>query len=114
MAKLVGLYICKHSNSIRKQYLIANLVANESSDTETMEPYKFVDAIKLVLRMAAIEFTKAVFETQFMDQLFDDSHFNKLESGINKICNDLKLKVFEETTELNKKEWVKKAMMPDF
>ena len=114
MAKLVGLYICKHSSSSRKQYLIANLVANESSDTKTMEPDKFVDAIRPILRMAAIEFTKAVFETKFMEQLFDDSHFNKLESGINKICNDLKLKVFEEATELNKKEWVRKAMMPDF
>ena len=107
MAKLVGLYICKHGSSNRKQYLIANLVANETSDTETMEPGKFVDAIKLVLRMAAIEFTKAVFETHFMDQLYEVSDYKRLESGINKICNDLKLKVFEEKAELNKKEWVR-------
>ena len=106
MAKLVGLYICKHGCS-KRRYLIANLIAKETSDTEMMEPNRFVDAIRPVLRMAAIEFTRAVFETQFMDQLYEDSDYNRLESGINKICDDLKIKIFEDKAELNKKEWVR-------
>ena len=65
MLKLAGLYICKHGSTKMKIYLIANLIANESSTTKKMEPRKFVDAIKPILIMAAIEFTKAVFETGF-------------------------------------------------
>ena len=42
-----------------------------------------------------------------MDQLYDVSDYNRLESGINKICNDVKIKVFEDKAELNKKEWVR-------
>ena len=33
---------------------------------------EFVAAIKPVLRMAAIDFTKAVFSTGYMDQLYTD------------------------------------------
>ena len=90
MAKLVGMYICKHGSSIKRSYLIANYVASETSSTTKMEPDKFVDAIRPILRMAAIEFTKSVFETKFMDALYDDSHYKTLESGIEQICIDLK------------------------
>ena len=52
--------------------------------------------------MGAIEFTKAVFETNFMEKLYDESHFKKLESGIEQICNSLKQEVFGEAAELEK------------
>ena len=65
MLKLVGLYICKHGSTKLKMYFIANLIANESSATKKIEPHKFVDAIKPILRMAVIEFSRAVFETEF-------------------------------------------------
>ena len=63
--------------------------------------------------MAAIEFTKAVFETKFMDALYDDADYKKLESGLGKVCQDLRLQVFGESAELEKKEWMRQAMMPD-
>ena len=62
--------------------------------------------------MAAIQFTRAVFETKFMEKLYDDSHFEKIESGIEKICDNLKQEVFGEAAELEKQEWIEKAMMP--
>ena len=62
--------------------------------------------------MAAIQFTRAVFETKFMEKLYDDSHFEKLESGIEKICNTLRQEVFGEAAELEKQEWIQQAMMP--
>ena len=77
MAKLVGLYICKNSIS-RRSYLIANLVAGEASETTNMKPEEFVAAIKPILRVAAIDFTKAVFKTGFMDQLYSDTHYEEL------------------------------------
>ena len=62
--------------------------------------------------MAVIQFTNAVFETKFMEKLYDDSHFEKLESGIEKICDTLKQEVFGEAAELEKQEWIQQAMMP--
>ena len=90
MAKLVGLYICRHGSNYKKRYLIANLISNESYATKKIEPHKFVDAIKPILRMAVIEFSKAVFETGFTEKLYKESDFDKLESGIEKVCEDLK------------------------
>ena len=90
MAKLIGLYICRHKDSDRRRYILANLVAAETSATKTMEPDKFVDAVKPILRMAAIQFSKAIFATGFMEKLYTDAHYNQLESGIQKICDDLK------------------------
>ena len=56
--------------------------------------------------MAAIDFPKAVFETKFMEKLYDDSHFKKLESGIEEICDTLKQNVFGEAAKLEKQEWI--------
>ena len=78
-AKLVGLFICKHGDTNRLRYLIANHVAREATTSKTIKPDEFVPAIKPILRMAAIEFTKAVFETKFMDAYYDDSDYKKLE-----------------------------------
>ena len=65
-----------------------------------------MEAIKPFLKMAAIEFTKAVFETKFMEEIYDDSQFKKLESGIEKICNTLKQEVFGEGVDIEKQEWI--------
>ena len=74
---------------------------------------EFELAIKPILNMAAIEFTKAVFETKFMDVLYDDADYKKLESGLGKVCQDLTHQVFGDSVELEKKEWMRQAMMPD-
>ena len=76
---MVGLFICKHGSSNRLRYLIANHVAKEASTFKKIKPDELVNAIKPILRMAAIEFTKAVFETKFMDEYYDDSDYKKLE-----------------------------------
>ena len=109
-AKLVGLFICKHGDSSRLRYLIANHVAKEASTLRQIKSDEFVTAIKPILRIAAIEFTKTVFETEFTDIYYDDSDFKKLENGLEKVCEDLKRKVFGEATELEKKDWMKQAL----
>ena len=78
-----------------------------------MKPDEFLLAIKPILRLAAIEFTKTVFETEFMDIYYDDSDFKKLENGLEKVCEDLKQKVFGEATELDKKDWMQQAIKKD-
>ena len=77
-AKLVGLFICKHGSSNRMRYLTAHHVAKEASASKKIKPDEFVLAIKPILRMAAIEFTKTVFEIEFMDIYYDDNDFKKL------------------------------------
>ena len=89
-AKLVGLFICKHGSSSRMRYLIANHVTRKATTSKKMNPDEFVIAIKPILRLAAIEFTRTVFETEFMDIYYDDSDFKKLENGLEKVCEDLK------------------------
>ena len=112
-AKLVGLFICKHGSSNRLRYLIANHVAKEASNYKKIKPDELVLAIKPILKIAAIEFTKTVFETKFMDACYDDADFKKLESGIEKVCEDLKHSVFGEAAELEKKEWIRQVLMRD-
>ena len=41
-----------------------------------------------------------------MEEIYDDSQFKKLESGIEKICNTLKQEVFGEAVEIEKQEWI--------
>ena len=61
---------------------------------ETMQPDRFVRAVKSILCMAAIDFTKAVFATGYMENLYDASVYKKLEFGIDRICEDLKNEIF--------------------
>ena len=49
------------------------MVAEAASDTTNMNPDQFVAAIRPILRTVAIDFTKAVFTTGYMDQLYNDS-----------------------------------------
>lgn len=70
-------------------------------------------AIRPILRVAAIEFTKTVIETKFTDKYYDDSDYKKLESGVEKVCEDLKHKVFGEAKEIEKKDWMRQAIKPD-
>ena len=58
-------------------------MAKEATTSKKIKPDEFVPAIKPILRMAAIEFTKAVFDTKFMDEYYDDADFKKLENGVN-------------------------------
>ena len=72
-----------------------------------MKPDEFMAATKPVLKMAAIDFTKAAFETKYMEKMYSDSDFDKLESGVEKICEELKSKVFGEAPSIEKEQWVR-------
>ena len=50
---------------------------------------------------------------KIMDEYYDNADFKKLESGIEKVCEDLKHSVFGDTTELEKKDWIRQVLMPD-
>ena len=44
--------------------------------------------------MAAIDFSKAVYETEYMDDPYTEQDYNKLEIAIDQLSEDLKQKVF--------------------
>ena len=42
-----------------------------------------------------------------MDAYYDEADYKKLEQGLEKVCEDLKDKVFGESKELEKKDWMR-------
>ena len=47
-----------------------------------MEKEKFTKTIKVVLKMASINFIKAVVETGYMEEFYQTRHFEQLEASI--------------------------------
>ena len=75
MLKLVALYLCRQSSKERT-YKVANLITGESNNTQKIYSHKFQQGIKSVLKMAAISFSKAVYETKYMDDLYTELDYN--------------------------------------
>lgn len=46
----------------------------------------FKQVVKVILEMASTNFIKAVVETGYMDDLYQSSHYEKLQSSIDNIC----------------------------
>ena len=74
-----------------------------------MERELFKDVTKILLRMASINFIKAVVETRYMENLYKNSHYLDLESSIDKISGDLIQQVFGNSNTLHIDEWTKLA-----
>ena len=65
-----------------RRYLIANTIANEATTGEKLQSDKFVRSLESTLKMTAIDFTKAVFQTGYMKDPYDSSIYKKLESSV--------------------------------
>ena len=46
--------------------------------------------------------------------MYNESDYDRLESGIEKVCDDLKKEVFGDATELDKQDWIQKTILPEF
>ena len=49
-----------------------------------------------------------------MEKMYSDSDFDKLETGVEKVCEELKSKVFGEASSIEKGQWIQQAMTPNF
>ena len=67
----------------------------------------FADSLKSILKMASIDFVKAVIETGYMDKFYEKEDYEKLDSTIDEICQDLKRDVFGKKKYILKEEWMK-------
>lgn len=54
-----------------------------------MEKSLFVETIKMLFKMASVNFIKAVVETGYMEDFYESKHYEDLESSINKLSQDL-------------------------
>ena len=59
-----------------------------------MEKSLFVETIKMLFKMASVNFIKAVVETGYMEDFYESKHYEDLESSINKLSQDLIQEVF--------------------
>ena len=68
---------------------IAEKIARESiTEKDQMHRDSFIDAVKLIFRMASINFIKVVAETGYMEDFYSESQYTSLESAINKVSRD--------------------------
>ena len=79
-----------------------------------MEPIKFQKSITDIFKIACIDLPKAVSETGYMPNYYEDSEYQKLLDTITKLSKVLKDEIFENSAELKDKEWIAKAMMPEY
>ena len=67
-----------------------------------------------IFKIACIDLPKAVAETGYMPNYYEDSEYQKLLDTITKLSKVLKDEIFENSAELKDKEWIAKAMMPEY
>ena len=63
--------------------------------------------------MAAINFSEAVYETEYMDDPYTEQDYSKLEITIDQLSEDIKQQVFGQATEVDRIVWKKKAFTFD-
>ena len=63
--------------------------------------------------MAAISFSKAVYETKYMDDPYTEQDYSKLEIAIDQLSEDIKQQVFGQAPEVDRIVWKKKAFTTD-
>ena len=65
-------------------------IARETSvKNELIQRELFLDVTKMLLKMASINFIKAVVETGYMNEFYKSNDYSALESSINKNSEDL-------------------------
>ena len=63
---------------------IAEKIARESiTEKDQMHRDPFIETVKLICRMASVNFMKAVAETGYMEDLYDKGQYASLDSAIN-------------------------------
>ena len=66
-----------------------------------MERELFVKTIKMVLKMASVNFIKAVVETGYMEDFYGSKHYANLEASINMLSEHLLQEVFGNSATLS-------------
>ena len=102
MLKLVALYLCKQGGN-SKIFKIASLITEESTESQQiMDSARFVEAVKNILKLAVIGFPSAVYETGYMEDPYQESHYQRFEDAINYLSEEVRQLVFGAARELDR------------
>ena len=85
--KLFALYTCKQNAKKAVQSKV-EYIAKQSRNKKrpVLQADLFVKTLKSILKLASIDFTKAVIETGYMDGFYKEEDYTKLDSAIDTIC----------------------------
>ena len=102
MLKLVALYLCKQGGK-QRIFKIASLITEDSTGSQQMiDSARFVEAVKNILRLAVIGFPIAVYETGYMEDPYQESHYQRFEDAIHSLSEEVRQQVFGAAQELDR------------
>ena len=102
MLKLMALYLCKQGSKPRI-FKIASLITEESTGSQQMmDSARFVEAVKDILNLAVIGFPSTVYETGYMEDPYQESHYQRFEDAINYLSEEVRQLVFGAARELDR------------
>ena len=84
-----ALYTCKQGTSTAIHRIALRIARNSTTDDDLMQKDLYRETIKVILKMSSINFIKALVEIGYMESLFRSSHYEKLQSSIDAISEDL-------------------------
>ena len=84
-----ALYTCKQGTSTAIHRIALRIARESATDDDLIQKNLYRETIKVILKMSSINFIKAVVETGYMEDLFQSSHYEKLQSSIDAISEEL-------------------------
>ena len=68
----------------------------------------------MICKMASSNLIKAVVETGYMEEFYDNGHYEIFDLTIDQISLEFKQEVFGESSTLEKKDWMTISHSPEF
>ena len=62
---------------------------------------RFVEAVKNILKLAMIEFSGAVYDTGYMEDPYQQNHYERFETAIHNLSEEVRQQVFGASPELD-------------
>ena len=98
---LIALFLCKQRSKPRI-FKIASFITEESTGSQQMmDSARFVEAVKNILKLAVIGFPSAVYETGYMEDPYQESHYQRFEDAIHSLSEEVRQQVFGASQELD-------------
>ena len=109
-----ALFTCKQGTSSAIHRIAKRIARETKSHEKFMDKVAFQKLVKMIMQMASVNFIMAVVEAGYMEDLYQSSHYEQLESAIETISQDLTQKVFGEIMAVQVDEWMKMAHSAEY
>ena len=78
-----------------------------------MEPNRFCDVIKKICELASTKFIKAIVETGYIDEFYNERDYKNIQIAIDQVSEEFKEEIFGKATELDANQWISRALNPN-